>query len=44
VLIAASEAQRRAGDHAGALATLQQVADRSLQVRLLEELAGALPR
>ena len=44
VLIAASEAQQRAGDHAAALATLQQVADRSLQARLLEELAGALPR
>jgi hypothetical protein len=43
-LIAASEAQRRAGDHAAALATLEQVADRSLRVRLLEALAGALPR
>ena len=40
--IAASEARRRAGDNAGALAALEPVANRSLQARLLEELAGTM--
>jgi hypothetical protein len=42
LLIAASDARRRVGDYAGALAALEQVADRSLRVRLLEGLAAAL--
>lgn len=41
-LIAASEAQSRAGDFAAALAALEPVTDRSLRVRLLEELAGTM--
>lgn len=44
VLLAASEAQRQAGDYAGALATLEQATDHSLRARLLEELAGSTPR
>jgi len=40
--IAASEARRRAGDNAGALAALEPVVNRSLQARLLEELAGTM--
>jgi hypothetical protein len=44
VLIEASLAQSRAGDHAGALATLEQVTDRPLQTRLLEDLAAAMAR
>jgi len=44
VLIEASEARRRAGDSAGALATLESVTDPSLRVTLLETLAGALPQ
>jgi len=44
VLIEASLAQSRAGDDAGALATLEQVTDRPLQTRLLEDLAVAMAR
>jgi hypothetical protein len=43
-LIAASEAQTRAGDFAAALAALEPVTDRSLRVRLLEELAGTMTK
>jgi hypothetical protein len=42
VLIEISLAQTRAGDDAGALATLEQVTDRPLQTRLLEDLAGKM--
>ena len=44
VLIETSLAQTRAGDYAGALATLEQVTDRPLQTRLLEDLSEAMAK